>query len=447
MTIRIISHLYKGRETGNRAPRVLQSMKFGIIGTSIWQQNMPLLELLTIDRDRRSEDLASLKGILGVDELVYLATCNRVEFMYASSSNHPAQHFLHKLIDFFCRTRRGISFFPNDFYHYTGREAIVHLFRTASSLESLVIGETQITGQLKEAFQRASDSGLSGPVTSSLISEALQTARRVKRETNLQTGALSMASLAANELAAQLQGRKHPIIALVGAGPMTSKLAKSISDRNLGSILFVNRTVEKAEALAGEFKGRAMSFTEFSMAPGRIDAIISATSATDAVFDAAFLTCISDQGKPVVCIDLAVPRDFSLEFAHDPKVLLVDIPYLKARGNGNLRKKFVEAGKANDIVRDAVGKYLSDRVELSLKPIFASSYKESMELADQALEDLFERRLMSLGDEEKAEVRRLVGKLIGHSSFQPVKMLSDRLVEMNHEMMATEFHVARKAAL
>lgn len=422
-------------------------MKFGIVGTSIWQQNMPLLERLTIDRETRAAEIARLKQVLGVDELVYLATCNRVEFIYASSTKIAPGKLLHRLIDFFFRSQRDICFFPNDFYHFTGRDAILHLFRTASSLESLVVGETQITGQLKQAHQDALDCGIAGTVTSGLINEALQVAKRVKRDTDLGVGALSMASLAVNELRKQLQSTDNPLIALVGAGPMTQKMAKYITETQLGQLLFVNRTVEKAHSLAKEFGGTAISFAEFVENPGDVNAIISATSATDAVFDSSFLARLSERAIPVVCVDLAVPRDFSVEFSSDPKVSLIDIPYLKSRGNGNLRQKFVEAGKANEIVRDATNRYLADRVELTLKPIFADSYQESLELANRALDDLFTTKLTGLDDEGRLAVKRLVTKLIGHSSFQPVKMLSDRLASTQAELTIYELTSTRKEAV
>ncbi len=150
-------------------------MKFGIIGTSIWQQNMPLLERLTVDREIRAAEIARLKQICSVS-MSWSIWPPAIE---SSSSMRPLPasiapgKLLHRLIDFFFRSQRDICFFPNDFYHFTGREAILHLFRTAASLESLVVGETQITGQLKQAHQDALEYGVAGTVTSGLINEAL----------------------------------------------------------------------------------------------------------------------------------------------------------------------------------------------------------------------------------------------------------------------------------
>lgn len=422
-------------------------MEFGIIGTSIWQQNVPLMERLTLDRESKDVELQRLKDALGLGELVYLATCNRVEFIYVTSGDLVNGRLFHRLLDHFFHARKDISFFPNDFYHFTGKDAITHLFRTAASLESLVVGETQITGQIKQALQESQENDLVGSSLTGLINEALLVAKTVKRETSIGVGALSMASLATNELHASLQAELKPVIALVGAGPMTRKLAAHIKDTNLGSILFVNRTVEKAESLGQEFGGVAVSLEEFVARPARVHAIVSSTASQDPVFDAAFIERLPEIGAKIVCIDLAIPRDFSTDLMACDKIFLADIPYLKSRGNGNLRQKFVEAGKANEIVREAVNQYLSDRVELTLKPIFHDSYRESMELAWRALDNLFNEKLTHLGDDDREAVTRLVTKLIGHSSFQPVKTLSGRLAAISADLPISDLSDLRREAV
>lgn len=420
----------------------------GIIGTSIWQQNFPLLESLTIDREQREECLHHLKKVMGVQELVYLATCNRVEFIYVTARSGDSARVLHRLIDYFFRDKSGVSFFPNDFYHFTAKEAVSHLFRTVSSLESLVVGETQITGQFKQAWEDADSAGLTGPILDSLGREALQVARQVKRETTIGNGAVSMASLAATETVRRLTGRENPRVALVGSGSMTQKLARYLRESLTPEFVFVNRTVEKIEKLASEFGGSAVSLSDFTAAPGSIDAILSATAATDEIFDMAFIEHLATNDRPVICVDLAVPRDFAVEYISDKRVTLIDIPYLKAKGQGNLRQKFVETSKANEIVRSAVNKYLAGRVEVSLKPIFHSSYQESLRIAQNALEDLFQKRVTGLDDDEKQAVHRLVTKLIGQSSFQPVRMLSDCLVASRSDLVFDELNTTtRKEAV
>jgi glutamyl-tRNA reductase len=389
---------------------------------------MPLLENLTIDREQRTTILKELKLRLGLSELVYLATCNRVEFVYATTGKRDDDRILHSLIDFFFCGSKSINFFPNDFYHYTGKDAITHLFRTASSLESLVLGENQITGQIKDAHQDAIEAGLSGPALDSLIREALAISRKVKSQTSLSKGSLSMASLASMELCQALKSIEKPLIALVGSGPMQAKMARYIQDNLSADLLFVNRTVEKAHKLAKEFGGKAVSLEAFQSQPDAIDAIISATAAVEPIFDADFMERLPQNDNRVVCVDLAVPRDFSIAFDASDQVYLIDIPLLKSKSQGSLRQKFIEAGKANEIVRTAVNNYLSSRIEVSLKPIFHDSYQESMDMAQKALGDLFSKRV-NLAEEDQEAVLRLVTKLIGQSTFGPIKRLSRQMID------------------
>jgi len=405
-------------------------MRFGIIGTSVWQQNTPLQERLTIDRDARPVVLRKLKQQLGLDELIYLGTCNRVEILYAIPyASISAGRILHRLIDFFLSGRPCINFFPNDFYCYEGREALTHLFRTVSSLDSLVIGETQITGQFKEAWQEAQRLGLCGEVLSQLARESLLAARRVKRETEIGRGSLSMASLATESLMEQLGDISNPRVALTGAGSMTVKLAQYLRENTKAELLFVNRTLDKAKDLADRFGGAAAPLSEFSTAPGRLDAIFSATAAPTVVFDEATLKALTAENNRVTCIDLAVPRDFCSAFNWHHQICFFDIPRLKARGTKNLRRKFIETEKANRIINEEVNRYIAHRYELSLKPIFAESHRESLALARKALDDFFSRNLTNLNQNQLNDLQRLITSLISKSTFHPMHTLSSRLID------------------
>lgn len=423
----------------------MKDMEIGVIGTSVWQHNFPLIERLTIDREKRELALEQLKRELGLTELIYLATCNRVEFIYIHPGDGGSK-LLHGIIDYFLKGQRDLSFFPNDFYQYTDREAISHIFRTVSSLESLVVGETQITGQFKDAVETATETGLAGPHLESLSREALTVARQVKRDTNIGAGSVSMASLAATELSKAIDGREQPVIALIGSGPMTRKLANHLKKIDRPQFLFVNRTVEKAQSLADEFGGSALVLNDFVATPPKVDAVLSATAAPGPVFNADFLNRLHNN-KPVACVDLAVPRDFSIEYSQSDKVVLLDIPALKRSGQGNLRQKFVEASKANEIVRDAVSRYLANRIEGSLKPIFQSSYQQSLDVARRALDQLFDKKMPHMGDDDREAVIRLVNKLIGQTAFQPARLLSDRLVEARSDLNINTMSGTKKEAV
>ncbi|MFC1475254.1 glutamyl-tRNA reductase, partial [Candidatus Zixiibacteriota bacterium] len=391
-----------------------------------------------IDREAKPQILQELKEALGISELIYLATCNRVEFFYAIEDKYPRGNILHRLIDFFLCDSSDINFFPNDFYHYSGKDAITHLFRTVSSLESLVVGETQITGQFKDAYEEAFGEGLAGQQLKKLANEALNVARKVKRETGLGEGSQSMASLASSELETYFKGAASLSFALVGAGTMTEKFAKYIIKTKMGNLIFVNRSLEKAQELADKYNGQALSLDEFKNNPPKIDSIISATAADEPVFDDNFLNNIEPQEKPILCIDLAIPRDFSEAFNFNKNVRLIDISSLKSKAQSNLRHKFIEASKANNIIKESVRKFLSDCLEVSIKPIFNSSYQESLQLARNAFNDLFKNRVKTLDKEDEEAVFNLVTKLIGHSAFQPARKLSKQLALHNTQFEMEE---------
>jgi glutamyl-tRNA reductase len=180
--------------------------------------------------------------------------------------------------------------------------------------------------------------------------------------------------------------------------------------------------------------------------PPTIDAIVSATASSQPVFDGAFLDRLQARTHPIICIDLAVPRDFSPEFSYNSKVSFIDIPSLKSLGEANLRQKFVEANRANDIVRESVNQYVANQCEAKLRPIFRVSYQESLRFAHESLNHLFDRSLASLSHDERETLVRLVNRLVSHSSFHPVKHLSAHLTGIQVDINAFVSDRAAKAA-
>jgi glutamyl-tRNA reductase len=401
--------------------------EIGIVGTSVWQQNLALLEGLTISPDQRERMLPELKRALGADEIIYLATCNRVELIYSTSHGLVPSSALHRLVDFFFRDGRSISFFPNDFHQLTGREATAHIFRMVSSLDSVVMGETQIAGQFKDAWQAAQHLGTAGPVLDSLAQSALQCARRVKRETSLNEGCVSMASLSLDVIVEHINGLSAPRIAVVGSGIMTRKLAKLLKNVPGVELLFVNRSVEKVREIAAEYGAHVLPLADFIANPPSVDVIISSTSAPGAVFDGEFAKRLPRLTESTLCIDMAVPRDFARELDSNPDVTVVDINALKARQQQNLRKKFISAGEANRIVREDVDLYYSGAIETRLRPLFQESFEKAKELAKSSLGKFLEKEGVALSDSQRADLERTVSKVLARSSFEPLRSLAAAL--------------------
>ena len=398
--------------------------EIGVVGSSIWQQNLPLLETLTIAPEHRTERLEELKRALEVDEMIFLATCNRVELIYASRERISPAIVLHRLVDFFFQGGRSISFFPNDFHQLAGREAISHIFRLVSSLDSVVMGETQITGQFKEAWQTAQNLGTTGVYLDTLAQSALQCARRVKRETTISEGSVSMASLSMDAIAAHVRGIESPRVALVGSVIMTHKMAKALRNIPDVRLLFVNRSTDKIEPLAAKFNGEAMALSDFIADPGEIDVVVSATSAPTAVFHSAFADRLLSSDFQTLCVDLAIPRDFDRTLDNHPAIKTVDIKKLKSTQQQNLRKKFVAAGEANRIVREDVDHFYSGTVEKDLRPVFQQGVAVTQNMAREALQKFYDKNGVELTEDQRSGLEQLVSKLIAKASFEPLRDLA-----------------------
>lgn len=389
-----------------------------LIGTSVAQGNMALLERLTVTPLDRPQILPELKNKLKVKELFYLATCNRVEVAVVCDKNVSPALIRNRLLDFFLSRGRDFELVPEDLYQFSAGEAVRHLFRVASSLESLVVGETQIIGQVKDAFRECSNLQLRGGQLDLLLQKAVQTARRVRNETGIGNGSLSMATLVINELEKHSGLSISFNVALVGSGEMSIKLAGYLRDKNVQNLLFVSRSLEKARQSAARYSGRAVSLDEFTLNPESIDIIVSATSASTPVFGTDFLKKLSLHNKKIICIDLAIPRDFSEEFRQTENIIYVDISDLQKRQQENLRKRFKELDKASDIADQEVRNFLRAQFENDLRPAMRQSFEESLQYAFDQCNVLYSSRLSQISPDEMRIIKSLVRRVVGFSSAE-----------------------------
>jgi len=388
------------------------------IGVSVGNGNMELLERLTIAPEERATALSRLQELLGVEELLYLATCNRVEFIVATTEEVTATDVRNRLLDFFLSSGREFNFQPADLKTSSGASAVRHVFRVVSALESVVVGETQITGQFKAALQESLELGLVGERLGPFAKEALQVARQVRNETDLGRGSVSMGSLVMDELSSRWVLDSQTKIALVGSGEMTVKVATYLKTLNLTNVLFTNRTVSKAQALAERFGGKAICIEGFLASPPEVDVIISATSAPEPIFDEQFLSRLQPPRKKVYCVDLALPRDFADVFGESDKTELIDIPHLQSKKDMNLHKKFREVDKAGEIVESSVGRFQRSHIERTIRPALKASYQTSMEFAMKASGKLLDTHLTGYPPELGAHIENLIRKVVGFSSAQ-----------------------------
>ena len=332
-----------------------------------------------------------------------------------------------RILDFFFRNHKEVSFSPDDFVVRSGLEAVRHIFTVASALDSLVIGESQILGQMKEAHAYAVDNGLAGEKLDKIFQQAFKVAKKVRTDTDLGKKSVSMISLATSLIGEIIQSEGATPVALVGAGAMTHKLASFLTGRQVTDLLFVNRTVEKAEALAQQYGGRAMGLDQFLSGGVSARIICTATSSPTPIFtdqSAATLLAANDR---ILFLDLAIPRDVAIDNTLDDRIAICDILRLKDISERNRRQRFRDVDKAQEIIAHEVVGYHKGKIEEELRPVFSQAHQESRDFAEKGLERLFETRLAHLDGADRATINHWVEKLISYATFLPSRAMAERI--------------------
>ena len=285
-----------------------------------------------------------------VDEVVLVSTCNRVE-LYASSS-HPVPSLAMGLQESLQADRAPGAEGFRGWYRHEGRAVATHLFGVASGLDSMVLGETEILGQLKRSYDVATRHGSTGRVLNTLFQSAFQAAKEVRSTTGIQRGNTSVASVAvdlADSLCRGLEGRE---VMVIGAGDTSEKTARALLGRGARSLIVSNRCFERASALAGELGGRAIRFDDWEQEFARLDIVISSTRAPHHILDRTRLERLLNHRsrRPLLLIDLAVPRDIDPAVRGLEGVFLVDVDDLQGIAEGHLRARQQERDRCLELV-------------------------------------------------------------------------------------------------
>ncbi len=350
----------------------------GVVGISYRSPDFRLARALRLTEHPRREILDALQRELGFCELVHLCTCNRVEIIYSateplSGADDPR---VERLVERFGLPREVVP----SLHFVTDDAAVRYVFEVASALDSMVIGEAQILGQFKRAFEDARDEGRCGHLLQRLFDGAVRVARKVRNETSLGQGKLSLMSLIGDEVRAYLSGVEKPRIALVGAGEMIDKVIGFIEDGHFDTarLIFVNRTFDRAEALAREHGGDPMSLEHFRSDPPTLDLLVTATSAPDPLFDrkhcAALASDRADETR-MLAVDLAVPCDVAEDAAELDCIEVVNVESLRGRAEQNRRARRKELQRGRDLVECAVSRFRKEGDEVRLGEIAAALEK------------------------------------------------------------------------
>ena len=354
-----------------------------VIGLSHRSSPVELRERFAFTESKTPDALKSLRESGVADETVILSTCNRVE-IYAATALEPLKAFA-ELKKFLLRwgetadtpeagssrgdDRTARRVVPTDigdeFYTFAEPQSLHHLFKVACGLDSMVLGETEILGQLKEAYRLAHRHGHTGARLNRAFQRAFHVAKHIRTHTSIQRGSVSVASAAvelAEKIFSTLNGRD---VLVIGAGEMSEKTARALLSRGARSIIVAGRSFERAQILAKEFGGRAVPFDDWAAEFEKIDIAISSTAAPHHILNRAKLEPLmkARQQRPLLLIDIAVPRDIDPAVNFLENVYLYNIDDLQAIADDYLKQRKDEIARCETIIAEKVMGLLGQKHE------------------------------------------------------------------------------------
>jgi glutamyl-tRNA reductase len=394
-------------------------MSIRLLGVNHRTAPIELRERLAIAPESLGEATLALVGTPGVSEGMIVSTCNRVELVTSSEQTAPdIMEFLH----------RYFAVPPDELrphlYEYEGSDAVQHLFRVAASLDSMVLGEPQILGQVKQAYAAARAVGAVQSSLERLLQATFTVAKRVRTETQIGSASVSIASVAvdlAKKIFGSLDGKT---VLLVGAGKMSELAARHLIQQGAHSMLIANRTFERAVHLAQTFRGRAVRFEELHAVADQADILITSTGAAQPIFrrEHAQQFLHRRRNRPMFYIDIAVPRDVAPEVNRLEGAFVYDIDDLQSVAASHLSERSKEAIEAEAIVQAEVERFATGQQTLSAVPAIVS-LQQSMEELRQAELRRMQGRLQSLSAEQRNAVEALTRGLINKVLHQPLQAM------------------------
>ncbi len=384
-----------------------------------------LRECLAFDREELPEALRALLEPGDVREGCILSTCNRVEVY--GWCDHGGEEAIRR---FLC-TRKGISptALQPHLYSHRGNDAVRHLFRVICGLDSMVLGEPQIGGQVKDAYELALEEKATGLVLNQLMKKAISVAKRVRSETGIGEHAVSV-SFAAVELAKKIFDTLEKREAmLIGAGEMAELAARHLVSNGIGRLVVANRTLQRAQALAESLGGVPVPLDSIGEELVKSDIVVSSTASQEVVIDRETVEQVMKRRRyrPVFFIDIAVPRDIAPEVGKVENVYLYDIDDLQTVVEENRKRRAREAEKALEIIEREVVQFESWMREQSVIPVIVSLRRHSRGIVEQELHKTFSK--LDLTPEEQRSIERMadaIVKKILHPSFATMKQAASQ---------------------
>ncbi len=417
-----------------------------LVGLNHRTAKLDFRQRVSFDESQLTEGLQRLTEIDGIQEAMIISTCNRVEIISGVENPSDGIAAIEQFLSDYSRI--PLSELQPVLYSYTGDQAVRHIFRVASSLDSMILGEPQILGQVKSCFSTAVEANSVGSHLNSLLQGAFHAAKRVRSETSIGEYSVSVSS-AAVELVRKIFGdlRKKSIL-IVGAGKMGETTIRHLADLGAKSIYLTNRSPETAKELARQFRGMAVPFEELNRWISRSDVVITSTGASEILIDQATVQNIMQDRKKArkAFIDISVPRNVDPQVGTIDNVFCYDIDDLQAVVEANIHERIKAAAAAEKIVDQEAQSFSQKIKSHEIAPVVVQIQNRIEEICDMELQ----RSLKKLGPQDPKQIEelesmaaRIAGK-IAHPLLMKLKSVHGSSQEVAYMEMIRQIFRTRK---
>ena len=413
-------------------------MKFIAYGMNHTTAPVEIREKYALPPEKVREILQKIK--LKAPEAVFLSTCNRVEFYMNADNLEDCLEEILASLNLVHRLKP--TEIKKYFYCHEGPEAFLHLFRVSSSLDSMVLGEAQILGQVKAAYQEAHEAGMTGTTLNGIFSRAFGAAKKVRSQTEIARMPTNVSSVAVDLAKKIFRSLSEHQVLLLGAGEMSELTAKYLVEAGVSGFFVANRTMDKAKALAAKLGGAALSLEEGLRKLDQVDIVLTSVGGGEFLISKTDVekTMRARAGRSLFIIDIGVPRNVDPETGRIESVYLYNIDDLSSIAEGNRGERQKAAEVAEILLREEVDKLCSWLNTLELVPTIVR-LREKFEKARRAELDEFFRKNSSLPEKDRKEVERLTKDLIGkllHDPSANLKQVEGAIDRFDYARMLNE---------
>jgi len=387
-----------------------------------------------IDEAELKERLNQLKNAVGISELLYLSTCNRVEFIISTSYDLDKNYLTNFFKSFNSLWKEEeINWCLNNAQVFDGENALRHLFSVASSIDSLVVGEREIITQVRNAYEKCHQLGLTGDLIRLAIKRTIEVAKEVYTHTNISKNPVSVVSLAYRKLKA-LNVKLDARFLIVGAGITNSTMAKYLRKHKFNNFTVFNRTLANAEKLASELSGKAYSLDKLNNYTKGFDVIVTCTGAAESIITPAiYKTLVGNDKSKKVVIDLAIPNDLDVEILNNYDVNLIAVNNLQEVAQENLKSREKEMESCISIIDRNIEEFKhilqTRKVELAMSEV----PKKVKEIRDVAINEVFAKELSGMDEQSKEVLDKIISYMEKKYISVPMKMAKEILSKSNIE--------------